>query len=113
MTPLNMQSEPIRLPAWAVAVLLVVGPPLATVLQGGDVKQAIATAILGLVAGGGVIAVAESKRARTDSPATIERRVQELAAVPLPGEQGYSTGGIVQADGTFLPLDERSGCDGG
>lgn len=84
---MDMQTEPIRLPAWLYAIILVVGPPVAAVLAGGDARQAIATAILGLVAGGGVIARAESIRARTDSPATVDRRLQALASTPLPEDE--------------------------
>lgn len=89
---MNMYTEPIRLPAVVVALLLLFGPPLAAVLLGADVRETIATAILGLVASGGIIGVTESKRARTDSPATIATRLGGLASTPLPG-------------------DERTGCD--
>lgn len=93
---MDMQSEPIRLPALVVAVLLVVGPPVAAVLNGANPKEAIATAILGLVASGGVLGVAESRRARTDSPATIAQRFEVAAAVAAtapagPGDDVAST----------------------
>lgn len=88
----DMTSEPIRLPAVVVAVLLLVGPPLAAVLLGADIRETVATTLLGLVASGGVLGYTESVRARTDSPATIARRLAGLAASPL-------------------PEDERTGCD--
>lgn len=78
---MNMNTEPIRLPAWLYAIILVVGPPLASILVGGDARQAIAVALLGLVAGGGVIARAESIRARTDSPATIHAQYEAAKAI--------------------------------
>lgn len=90
---MNMTTEPIRLPAIVVAVLVVVGPVAIAALMGADVKTAIATAIGGLIASGGVIGVTESRRARTDSPATIDARIKGLAATPL-------------------PEDERTGCEG-
>lgn len=71
---MNMQSEPLRLPAWAVAVLLVVGPPVAAVLLGAEWQEAVATAILGLVASGGVIGATETARAFVDSPATRQAK---------------------------------------
>lgn len=89
---MDMNTEPIRLPAWATAILLVVGAPVAAILLGQDPRTVIASAILALVASGGVIGYAESRRARTDSPATIARRLEGLAQVPL-------------------PEDERNGCD--
>lgn len=84
---MNMHTEPIRLPAIVVAILLVIGPPVAAILLGADAREAIATAILGLVASGGVIARTESVRARTDSPATIETRLSALASTPLPEDE--------------------------
>lgn len=70
---MDMTHEPIRIPAVAYAVVLVVGPIAIAALLGIDVREAIATAIAGIIAGGGVIARAESVRARTDSPATLTR----------------------------------------
>ena len=84
---MDMNTEPIRLPAWATALLLLIGPPLAQILMGQDARTVIATAVLALVASGGVVGYAESRRARTDSPATIARRLNELAMVPLPGDE--------------------------
>ena len=79
-TPTNMTTEPIRLPALAVAVLLVAGPVAIAWLLGADVREAIATALGGLIASGGVIGVAESRRARTDSPATIAAETEKAWA---------------------------------
>lgn len=84
---MNMNTEPIRLPAWATAVLLVIGTPAAAILLGQDPREVIATAILALVASGGVIGYAESRRARTDSPATIAARIEGLAQTPLPEDE--------------------------
>lgn len=89
---MDMNTEPIRLPAWATALLLLIGPPLAAILLGQDPRTVIAAAILALVASGGVVGYAESRRARTDSPATIARRLEALSLAPL-------------------PEDERDGCD--
>lgn len=77
---MDMHHEPIRLPALAVAVLLVGGPVAIAWLLGADVREAVAAAIAGLIASGGVIGAAESRRARVDSPATIERATAEAWA---------------------------------
>lgn len=101
---MDMNNEPIRLPAWAVGLLLLLGPPIAQILMGQDARTVIATALLSLCASGGLIGYAESRRARTDSPATIERRLSELALVPLPGDdaepQGYA--------GEYAPQQPRA-----
>lgn len=84
---MDMNTEPIRLPAWATSILLVIGAPLAAILLGQDPRAVIASAILALVASGGVIGYAESRRARTDSPATIARRLEALSLAPLPEDE--------------------------
>lgn len=83
---LDLQHEPVRLPAVVVAVLLLVGPVAIAALLGADVREAVATALGGLIASGGVIGAAESVRARTDSPATIADRAD-------PGDEWYPGGG--------------------
>jgi hypothetical protein len=114
-----MSTEPIRLPAVVVALLLIFGPPLAAVLAGADPGQAVATAIVGLIASGGVIGVTESKRARTDSPATITRRLADLSRsntfdlsrVTVDGgtlEPGWNlVRNTAETEPLLLPEDER------
>jgi len=83
--PFDMQHEPIRLPAIVTAVILTIVPPVAAILLGADPAEAIGTALLGLTGGSTVVAAAESKRARTDSPATLiaaaRRNAAELEAI--------------------------------
>lgn len=88
---MNMNTEPIRLPAWATAVLAIVLPPVIALLLEQDWKVALATSLGGLLVGGGIVAKAESARAFTNSPATVERNFQ--AAV-----SAGATGAWVQAD---------------
>lgn len=78
--PLDMRHEPIRIPALVYALILLAGPIAVAWLLGLDVREAAATVILGLIAGGGIIARAESVRARVDSPATIEAREAQTQA---------------------------------
>lgn len=74
----DLQHEPIRVPAWIYAVLVAVAIPLAVdLLSGKSWRDAIPVA---LIAAGAIIAPAEAKRARVDSPATIERRRVEAQA---------------------------------
>lgn len=77
---MDMHHEPFRLPALQWSAVAVIGAPAAAALFGVGTRKTIATAILGAVAAGAVIAGAESTRARTDSPATMERRMAETAA---------------------------------
>lgn len=88
---MNMNNEPIRLPAWLASLLaIVILPALSSLLLGTDWRTVLVGVIAAVIP---LIAYTESKRARTDSPATIQSRLEELAAVPL-------------------PEDERDGCDG-
>lgn len=90
---MNMQTEPIRLPALiAAAVVVVLAIVIAVVLKV-DINEAIVIVIgaFGLTAP--AIAFTESKRARTDSPATIETRIAGFASSPLPeDERGHDHG---------------------
>jgi len=84
---MNMSNEPIRLPALAFAVGLVALVVVVALVMGVDFNTALGYVAGALALGGGTVAVAESKRARTDSPATIETRLQGLAATPLPDDE--------------------------
>lgn len=84
---MNMNTEPLRLPAlmWAVLVVLLV--LLVSVVTGRTFEEAVGLVALALTLAGGVVANAESKRARTDSPATIQTRLAGLAETPLPEDE--------------------------
>lgn len=70
MSPIDMNHEPLRLPAWVTALLVTFLPVLIAVLQEQDWKTALAYALGGLLVGTPIVAYAESKRAFTNSPAT-------------------------------------------
>lgn len=97
---MNMTTEPIRLPALLALVVVLVCAVAISLLLGLDLQVSIAV-VLGVLAvvGAPVVAVAESKRARTDSPATVDQRLSELAA-----------GHHLTSLGVELPEDEREGC---
>lgn len=82
---MNMQNEPIRLPAWLASLLaVVVLPALSSLLLGADWRTVLVGVIAAVIP---LIAYTESKRARTDSPATVETRLQGLASQPLPEDE--------------------------
>jgi len=82
-----MTTEPIRLPAIAWGLLVVVLAIVIAVVLDVDIERAIGIVFAAIATAGGVVALAESKRARTDSPATIERRLAGLASTPLPEDE--------------------------
>ena len=88
---MNMNNEPIRLPAWCFAVLAVILPPIIAYLSGADWKIALATALGGLIPASATVAVAESKRAFTYSPETQQRLAlgaEELHAIGVEESDG-------------------------
>lgn len=90
---MNMRTEPIRLPAIAWALLTVI--VAAAIAWALDLELEEVIVIIGgaIVTTGGAVALAESRRARTDSPATVERRLAGLAGEPLPeDERGHDHG---------------------
>lgn len=95
---MNMNTEPIRLPAILVALLIIGGPALVAALLGQDWRVALAASVAALIPAGGVIGAAESRRARTDSPATVEARFRaaqaraDAAAAPVFTELAVATG---------------------
>ena len=97
---MDMTTEPIRRPAWLVAVLGVVVPPVVAWLLYGDWRVALASSLVGLLPASGVVGYAESRRARTDSPATQAARVRRVAAldrtfVELPEDElDHGHGGV-------------------
>jgi uncharacterized transporter YbjL len=88
---MNMSTEPIRLPALIIATVIVVLAIIIAVVLGLELDEALILVLGAFTASGALVANAETKRAFTDSPATVERRLSDLA--------GYR-----------LPEDERSGC---
>jgi len=85
---MNMNNEPIRLPALIALVVILACAVAISLLLGLELDVALAT-VLGVLAviGAPVVAITESKRARTDSPATIESRLAGLNATPLPEDE--------------------------
>lgn len=82
---MNMTSEPLRLPAWLASLLAVVAlPALSALLETGDWREVLIGAVAAVIP---LIALTESARARTDSPATIDTRLRGLAATPLPEDE--------------------------
>lgn len=76
--PLDMRHEPIRLPALLWAALVVVLAIAITVIVGLPLQEAITTVLAVVAIVGGPVAMAESRRARTDSPATIQAQLDEI-----------------------------------
>lgn len=78
--PADMAHEPIRVPAIVGALLLAIGSPLvAWLISQGYVEAA--AAVGGIGAAGGLLTYTESRRARVDSPATIQERHDAAIAV--------------------------------
>ena len=72
--PADMAHEPIRVPAIIGALLLAIGSPLvAWLISQGYVEAA--AAVGGVGAAGGLLTYTESRRARVDSPATLQARL--------------------------------------
>lgn len=79
---MNMHTEPIRLPAWIASLLaLVILPALSELLTGVGWREVLVGVIAAVIP---LLAAVETRRAFTDSPATIDaQRAQaeaELAA---------------------------------
>lgn len=77
VTPIDMRHEPLRLPAWATAILVTFLPVVIAVLLEQEWRVALAAALSGLLVGTPIVAAAEAKRAFTESPATIELAIEE------------------------------------
>jgi uncharacterized transporter YbjL len=84
---MNMTNEPIRLPALLVSSAIVVLAIVAAVVLRLELAEALLLISGAFTTSGALVARAETKRAFTDSPATIERRLSELASFTLPEDE--------------------------
>lgn len=96
---MNMQTEPLRLPAWTAAVAFLALPAVVAYLLGQDWKVALAASLAGLIPATATVSYAESKRAFTNSPATVQATYE--AAVARATEPG-DVAGLVVGQGTIV-----------
>lgn len=88
-----MRTEPIRLPAVIVSILLLVVVPAATAVLEGAAWRTVALAALAVVPV--LLGGAEAARAFTDSPATRQRQLESGVLLTATVEQvspGYPPG---------------------
>lgn len=100
-----MNSEPIRIPAWAASLLaLVILPALSSLLTGIDWR----TVLLGVIAAViPLLAVTETVRAFTDSPVTAARKdARRMAALDAIALSPVLTSKIGTTEDDYL-----DGCD--
>lgn len=76
---MNMNNEPIRLPALIALVVVLACAIAVSLLLHLEPKEAVSLVLGVLAVFAPALAVTESKRARTDSPATIEAKWQAHA----------------------------------
>jgi hypothetical protein len=96
---MDMEHEPIRLPAIVWAILLVVAAAVVAALLDMELSDVVAIIVAASVPAAGVVGYAESKRARTMSPATVKESVQGLADAGLYNEDSVSAHAFDEADG--------------
>jgi multisubunit Na+/H+ antiporter MnhB subunit len=96
---MDMEHEPIRLPAIVVAILIVVAAAGVAALLDLDINQVIAIIVGTVPVAAGLMGYAESRRARTMSPATVKESVQGLADANLYNEDVVSAHAFDEADG--------------
>lgn len=77
---MNMNNEPIRLPALVALVVVLACAIAVSLLLHLEPKEAVSLVLGVLAVFAPALAVTESKRARTDSPATIEAKWQAHAS---------------------------------
>lgn len=97
---MNMQNEPIRLPAVVVSVIVFIVSIVVPLINGADPVVVVSAALIGLTGAGGLFAASESKRARTDSPLTLQAQQADfIANVGDAGRVQQTPSTVTEADG--------------